>query len=241
MPGATACAALWLLGDGRLHWLLTVALRSFHSSLGGSKGWLVTPWATFLQHGCKSRWVWDTTWRIFRASISQNLRQLNPETFIRRTDAEAEAPILCPPGEKTWLIGKDSDVGKDWGQEKKGMTEDETVGWHQGLNGHEFEQTLEVGNGQGSLVWCSPWGRRVRHESVTKHSTAQREGTYVQLWLIHADVWQKTTKFCKAIILKLKNKYLKKNSQLVWRFLKVLFSASTLKHCSWLAGNRMKI
>ena len=57
-----------------------------------------------------------------------------------------------------WLIGKNPDAGKDWGQEEKGTTEDEMVGWYHPLNGHEFEQTPGVGDGQGSLVWCSPWG-----------------------------------------------------------------------------------
>ena len=59
--------------------------------------------------------------------------------FIGKTDAEAEAPIFWPPDEKSWLIGKDPDAGKDWRQEEKGMTEDEMVGWHHQLNGHEFE------------------------------------------------------------------------------------------------------
>ena len=81
-----------------------------------------------------------------------------PWIFILRTDAEAEAPILWPPDEKSWLIGEDPDAGKDWGQEEKGATEDEMVGWHHQLNGHEFEQTLGDGEGQGSLVCCSPWG-----------------------------------------------------------------------------------
>ena len=80
---------------------------------------------------------------------------------------EAEAPILSPPDAKIWLTGKDPDAGKDWGQEEKGMTEDEMAGWHHWLNGHEFEQTLGDGGGQGSLVCCSPWGRRVRHDWVT--------------------------------------------------------------------------
>ena len=77
--------------------------------------------------------------------------------FIGRTDAEAETPILWPPNVKNWLLGKYPDAGKDWGQEK-GMTEDEMVGWQHQLDAHESEQTLEVGNGQGSLVCCSPWG-----------------------------------------------------------------------------------
>ena len=75
-----------------------------------------------------------------------------------RTDAEAETPILWLPDAKNWLIGKDSDAGRDWGQEEKGMTEEEMVGWHHRLDGHEFEQALGVGNGQGSLACCSPWG-----------------------------------------------------------------------------------
>ena len=80
--------------------------------------------------------------------------------FIGRTDAEAEAPILWPPDVKSRLIRKDADAGKDWRQEEKGATEDEMVGWHHWLNGHEFEQTLGDGEGQGSLVCCSPWGRK---------------------------------------------------------------------------------
>ena len=74
------------------------------------------------------------------------------------TDDKAEAPVLWPPDAKNWLIGKDPVAGKDWRQEQKGMTEDEMVGWHHWLDGHEFEQALGVGDGQGGLVCCSPWG-----------------------------------------------------------------------------------
>ena len=77
--------------------------------------------------------------------------------FIGRTDSEAETPILWPPDVKTWLIGKDPDSGKDWGQEEKGATEDEMVGCHHLLNGYEFEQTPGDGEGQGGLAWCSSW------------------------------------------------------------------------------------
>jgi len=80
--------------------------------------------------------------------------------FIGRTDAEAEAPILWLPDTKNWLIGKHSDVGKNWRQVEKGMTQDEMVGWHHRLNGHEFEQALGVGGGQGSLVCYSLWGHK---------------------------------------------------------------------------------
>ena len=78
--------------------------------------------------------------------------------FIGRTSVETETPILWPPDvKKSWLIGKDPDAGRDWGQEEKGTTEDEMVGWYHWLNGHEFEL---VGDGQGSLACCSLWGRK---------------------------------------------------------------------------------
>ena len=80
--------------------------------------------------------------------------------FIGRIDVEAETPILWPPNAKNCLIWKDPDAGKDRRQEEKGMTEDEMVGWHHRLDGHEFEETLGVGDGQGSLVYCSPQGRQ---------------------------------------------------------------------------------
>ena len=78
--------------------------------------------------------------------------------FFGRTDAEAETPILWLPDVKNWLIGKDPDAGKDWRQEKKEMTEDEMVGWHHQLSGHEFVWAPGVDNGQGSLACYSPWG-----------------------------------------------------------------------------------
>ena len=88
--------------------------------------------------------------------------------FIEKTDAEAEMPILWPPDAKNWLIWKDPDAGKDWRQEEKGMTEDEMIGWHHQLDGHEFKQGLGVGDGQRSLAFCSPWGHRVGHDWVTE-------------------------------------------------------------------------
>ena len=80
--------------------------------------------------------------------------------FIGRTDAEAETPILRPPHVKSWLIGKDPDAGRDWGQEVKGMTEDEMAGGHHQLDAHEFGWTLGVGDGQGGLVCCDSCGRK---------------------------------------------------------------------------------
>ena len=80
--------------------------------------------------------------------------------FIGRTDAKAETPILWPLHVKSWLIGKDSDVARDWGQEEKGTTEDEMAGWHHRLNGREFAWTPGVGDGQGGLTCCNSWGRK---------------------------------------------------------------------------------
>ena len=80
--------------------------------------------------------------------------------FTGRTDAEAETPILWPLHAKSWLIGKDPDAGRDWGQEEKGTTEDEMAGWHHRLDGHEFEWTPGVGDGQGGLACCNSWGHK---------------------------------------------------------------------------------
>ena len=78
--------------------------------------------------------------------------------FFGRTDAEAENPVLWPLHAKSWLTAKDSDAGRDWGQEEKGMTEYEMAGWHHQLKGHEFGWTLGVSDGQGSLACCNSWG-----------------------------------------------------------------------------------
>ena len=92
----------------------------------------------------------------------KDIKPVNPKgnqswVFIGRTDAEAETPILWPPDAKNWLIWKGPDAGKDWRQEEKGMAEDKMFGWHHRLDGHEFEQALRVGDGQGSMVCCSLW------------------------------------------------------------------------------------
>ena len=87
--------------------------------------------------------------------------------FIGRTDVEAETPILWPTYAKNWLIWKDPDAGQDWRREK-GMTEDEMVGWHYQLNGHEFEQTRRDNKGERSLRHCSPWGHKVGHDWATE-------------------------------------------------------------------------
>ena len=124
----------------------------------------------------------------------KEIQPVNPKgnqswIFIGRTDAEAEAPILWLPDAKNRLIGKDPDARKDWRQEK-GMTEDEVVGWHHQLNGHEFEQALEVGDGQRSLACCSPWGHK---ESATTELLDWK-------WM-HRLIWGNTEEnICKVFI-----------------------------------------
>ena len=95
----------------------------------------------------------------------KEIQQVQPKgnqswVFTGRTDAEAETSILWPPDVQNWLVGKDPDAGKYWKQQEKRTTEDEKVEWHHWLNGLEFEQALGVGDGQRSLVCCSPWGRK---------------------------------------------------------------------------------
>ena len=121
----------------------------------------------------KGSWV-PKNWFIWTAVLEKTLespldnkkvKPVNPKRnqfsiFIERSDAEAEAPIIWPPDSKNWLPGKDPDAEKDWRQEEKGTTEDEMVGWHHQLDGHEFEQALGVSDGQGDLACCSPWGRK---------------------------------------------------------------------------------
>ena len=83
-----------------------------------------------------------------------------PWVFFGKNDAKAETPVLWPPQSKCWLTGKDSDAGRDWGQEEKGTTEDEMAGWHHQLDGGEFEWTPGVGDGQGGLGCCNSWGHK---------------------------------------------------------------------------------
>ena len=99
--------------------------------------------------------------------------------FTGRTDANAETPIFWPPHAKSWLVGKDSEPGRNWGQEEKGTTEDEIAGWHHQLDGHEFEWTLGVGDGQGGLACCDSWGRE---ESDT---TERLNWTETYIWKIY--------------------------------------------------------
>ena len=93
--------------------------------------------------------------------------------FFGRNDAKAETPVLWPPHVKSWVTGKDSDAGRDWGQEEKGTTEDEMAGWHHRPDGREFEWTPGVGDGQGGLEYCNSWGRRVRHNWATELNSTE--------------------------------------------------------------------
>ena len=104
-----------------------------------------------------------------------------PWTFIGRIYAEAETPVLWPPDSKSWLIRKDPDARKDWRQEEKGTTEDKMVGWHHQFNGHEFEQALGDGEGQGSRACCNPWG--CKESDTTKQlNTKNRSFQQPPLW-----------------------------------------------------------
>ena len=104
-------------------------------------------------------WYWRRLLRVPWTARRTNHPQGNQSWIvIGRTDAEAETPILWPPDAKNRLIWKDPDAGKDWRQEKRWVTEGKMVGWYHPLDGHEFEQAPGVGDGQGSLACCSPWG-----------------------------------------------------------------------------------
>ena len=105
------------------------------------------------------QWCWKRLLRVpWTARRSKPVHSKDqPWVFFGRNDAKAETPVLWPPHEKSWLIGKDSDAGRDWGQEEKGITEGEMAGWHHQLYGWEFEWTLLVGDGQGGLVCCESW------------------------------------------------------------------------------------
>ena len=123
----------------------------------------------------------------------KEIKPVNPKgnqswMFIGRSDAEAETPLLWSPDMKTWLTGKDSDAGKDWRQEEKGTTEDEIVGWHHQLEGHEFQQALGVGDRQGSLACCSPWGcKELDTTEWTKLNWTQHRPQYI---IVEIVIWE---------------------------------------------------
>ena len=121
----------------------------------GCESWTIKK-AECQRIGAFELWCWRRLLRVLWTAVSPKGNQ--SWIFTGRTDAEAETPILWPPDVKNWLICKDPDAGKDWGQEEKGTTEDEMVGWHHRLDGREFVWTPGVGDGQGGLVCCGSWG-----------------------------------------------------------------------------------
>ena len=156
---------------------------------------LSSPWGHKERHGFSSShvWMWESdhkeswalkNWYFWTVVLEKTLespldcKEIQPVhpkgdqswIFIGRTDAETEASILQPPDAKNWLTGKDSDTGKDWKQ-VKGTTEDKMGGWYHWLDGHEFEQPPGVGDGQGSLACCSPWGHKELDTTKQLHWT----------------------------------------------------------------------
>ena len=121
-------------------------------------------------------WMWELDYKegwalknwcfwtvVLKKTLEREIQPVHPRgdqswVFIGGTDVEAQTPILWPPDAKSWLIWKDPDSGKDWGQEEKGTTGDKMVGWHHWLNGYGFGWTSGVGDGQGGLEYCNPWG-----------------------------------------------------------------------------------
>ena len=138
-----------------------------------------------VMYGCESCTVMLKNWSFWTVVLEKTLenhldykeiKPVNPkgnQSWISLEGLMLKLKIQYfakPPDVKNWLFGKDSDAGKDWRQEEKGMTEDELVGWHYQLNGCKFEQSLVIVDEQGSLAFCSPWGGRVRQDWATELS-----------------------------------------------------------------------
>ena len=145
-------------------------MKPFHKKEGKIKHKIKSHIFPVVIYGCerdyKESWV-PKNWCFWMVVLEKTLespldckeiKSVNPKgnqswLLIGRTVTKAEAPIFRPPDVKSWFMRKNSDVGENWGQEEKGVIEGEMVGWHHWLNGYEFEQTLEDGEGQGRLVW----------------------------------------------------------------------------------------
>ena len=180
-----------------------------------SQTWL-SDWTTEIDFSSSHVWMWDLDhkeswalkkwcfWTVVLAKTlesSLNYREFQPASpkgnqpwiFIGRTDAEAESPTLWPPDLKSQFIGKDHDAGKDWGQEEKGATEDEMVGWPHRLNGHEFEQIPGDSEGWGSLACCSPWGCKeldTTEQLKNKNSINNNwHFTVEYIWILSMFIW----------------------------------------------------
>ena len=130
--------------------------------LYGCESWTVKK-AECQRTDASEMWYWRRLLRVpwtARRSNQPILKEISPGIFFGRNDAKAETPVLWPPHAKSWLIGKDSDAGRDWGQEEEGLTEDEMAGWHHWLDGREYEWTPGDGDGQGGLMCCDSWGHK---------------------------------------------------------------------------------
>ena len=138
-------------------------------------------WNWSFSHGPQKETTMLTIWNFQPSELGNNEFLLSKEIqpvhsegdqpwdFFGRNDSKAETPVLCPPHVKSWLIGKDSNAGRDWGQEEKGTTEDEMAGWHHWLDGHESGWTPGVGDGQGGLACCNSWDHK--ESDKTEHWT----------------------------------------------------------------------
>ena len=120
-----------------------------------------------------------------------------PWVFFERNDAKAETPVLWPPHAKSWLIGKDSDAGRDWRQEEKGTIEDEMTGWHHWLNGREFEWTPGDGDGQGGLACCESWGHKESDTTKWLKWTELNWNSWKALFLVY--VKMKVVQSCPTL------------------------------------------
>ena len=147
------------------HYFANTGLSSqgygFSSVMYGCQSWTVKK-AEHQRIDAFELWCWRRLLRVLGLQGDQPVHSKGDQSWVfsGRNDAKAETPVLWPPHAKSWLTGKDSDAGRDWGQEK-GTTEDEMAGWHHRLNGRESEWTLGVGDGQGSLACCNSWSQKV--------------------------------------------------------------------------------
>ena len=134
----------------------------FPAVMYGCESWIIKK-AECLRTEDFKLWYWRRLLRVpwtARRSNQSILKEINPEHSLEGLMLSWGCNTSATSSPKSWLIGKNSDCGKDWAQEEKGMTEDEMVGWHHRLDGHEFEQALGAGDGQGGLACCSPWGHK---------------------------------------------------------------------------------
>ena len=133
-------------------------------------------------------WCWrrflGVPWTTRRSNQSI-LKEISPKVSLEQLMLKLKTPILWPPDAKNWLIWKDPDAGKDWKREEKGTTENEMVGWHHWFNGHESEHTMGVGDGQGGLVCCTPWGHKELDTTEWLNLSELNWGTRDQIANIH--------------------------------------------------------